>query len=57
MMANRISSSRHIVVTIEKVLAMLGFVKRLSGEFRDLYIFRTHNVLLVRQKLEYASCV
>jgi hypothetical protein len=32
------SFSRHIDVTVEKALAMLEFVKRLSGEFRDLYI-------------------
>jgi hypothetical protein len=37
--------------------AMLGFVKNLSGELRDLYTFRTLHVSLVRLKLEYASCV
>jgi hypothetical protein len=37
-------------VTIGKTLAMLGFVRRLSGEFRDPHILRT---LYVRPKLEY----
>jgi hypothetical protein len=36
---------------------MLGFLRKLSGEFRNLYIFRTLYVSLVRPKLEYASCV
>jgi hypothetical protein len=36
---------------------MLGFVKRLSGEFRDPYTLGTFYVSLVRPKLEYASCV
>jgi hypothetical protein len=56
-MDSRMSFSRHIDVTVEKALAMLGFVKRLSGEFRDPYSLRTLNVSLVRPKFEYASCV
>jgi hypothetical protein len=56
-MDSRMSFSRHIDVTVGKALAMLGFVKRLSGEFRDLYILRALYVLLVRPMLEYASCV
>jgi hypothetical protein len=51
----RMSFSRYIAVG--KVLAMLGFVKRLSGEFRDPYTLRTLYVSLVGPKLEYASCV
>jgi hypothetical protein len=36
---------------------MLGFVNRLSGEFRDPKTFWILYVSLVRPKLEYASCV
>jgi hypothetical protein len=36
-MNSRMSFSRHIDVLVGKALAMLGFVKRLSGEFRDPY--------------------
>jgi hypothetical protein len=36
---------------------MLGFVKIMSGEFRDPYTLRTPNVSLMRPKLEYASYV
>jgi hypothetical protein len=53
----RMSFSRHIDVTVGKTLAMLGFVKRLSGEFRDPYTLRNLYVSLVHPKLEYASCV
>jgi hypothetical protein len=49
-MDSRMKLSGHIDATVGKVLAMLGFVKKLSGEFRD-------HVSLVRPKLEYASCV
>jgi hypothetical protein len=35
----KMSFSRHIDVTVGKILAMLGFVKILSGEFRDPYTF------------------
>jgi hypothetical protein len=55
-MDSRMSFSRHIDVTVGKVLAMLGFVKR-SGEFRDPYTLRTLYVSLVRLKLEYTICV
>jgi hypothetical protein len=34
---------------------MLGFVKRLSGEFRDPYTLRTLYVSLVRPKLEHIN--
>jgi hypothetical protein len=49
-MDRKVSFSEHIDVTLEKALAMLRFVKRLSCEFR-VY------VSLVRPKLEYARCV
>jgi hypothetical protein len=56
-MDSKISFSMHIDVTVGKALAMLRFVKRLSGEFRDPHTLRTFFVSLVRPKLEYAICV
>jgi hypothetical protein len=44
-------------VTVGKALEMLGFVKRLSCEFRDPYTLKTLYVSLVHPKLEYTSCV
>jgi hypothetical protein len=42
---------------VGKAFAMLGFIRRLSFEFRDPYILRSLYLSLVRPKLEYASCV
>jgi hypothetical protein len=56
-MDSKMSFTGHIDVTVGKALAMLGFVKRLSCEFRDPNIVKTLYVSLVRPKLEYASCV
>jgi hypothetical protein len=36
---------------------MLGFIRGLSLEFRDLYTLKSLYTSLVRPKLEYASCV
>jgi hypothetical protein len=36
---------------------MLGFIRRLSFEFRDPYTLKSFYTSLVRSKLEYASCV
>jgi hypothetical protein len=57
LMDSKMSFTGHIDVTVGKALAMLGFVKRLSYEFRDPYTLKTLYVFLVRPKLEYASCV
>jgi hypothetical protein len=46
----------HIDVMFAKSMSMLGFIKRLSGEFRNPYTFVLY-VSLVRSKLEYACCV
>jgi hypothetical protein len=54
---SRMSFSRHIDIKVKKALAMLGFAKRLSGEFRDPYTLRNLYVSLVRPKLEYANYV
>jgi hypothetical protein len=56
-MDSRMSFTGHIDVTVRKALAMLGFVKKLSYEFRDPYTLKTLYVSLVRPKLKYASCV
>jgi hypothetical protein len=60
-MDSRIYFAEHVNITFGKALAMLGFVKRMSGDFRNLYTLktslRTLYVLFVRSNLEYASCV
>jgi hypothetical protein len=50
-MDSKMSFSRHIDVTVGMALAMLRFVKRLSGEFTDSYTLRTLYVSLVHPKL------
>jgi hypothetical protein len=56
-MDSKVSFTEYIDVTVGKALAMLGFVNRLSCEFRDPYTLKTFYVSLVRPKLKYASCV
>jgi hypothetical protein len=40
-----------------KSARMLGFIKRISKEFSDPYMYKTLYVAFVRSGLEYASCV
>jgi hypothetical protein len=47
----------HVVVMVAKVFAMLGFIRRLSLEFRDSYNLKSLYTSLVRPKLEHASFV
>jgi hypothetical protein len=56
-MHSKMSFSKHIDITVGQALAMLGLVRRLSGELRDPYTLRTLYVSLVYLKFEYASCV
>jgi hypothetical protein len=56
-MDSKMAFTGHIDVTVERALAMLGFVKRLSCELRDPYTLKTLYVSFVRPKLEYAGCV
>jgi hypothetical protein len=42
---------------VAKAFGMLGFIRRFSLEFRDLYTLKSLYMSLVRPKLEYASCV
>jgi hypothetical protein len=51
-MDSRMSLSKQIDVTVGKALAMLGFVKSMSGEFRDPNTLRTRYVSLLRLKFE-----
>jgi hypothetical protein len=53
-MDRRMCFTEHIDVI--KALAMLGFIRRVSEEFRDPYTLKDHRSL-VRKKLLYASCV
>jgi hypothetical protein len=49
--------SEHVVVMVAKAFAMLGFIRRLSLEFRDSYNLKSFYTSLVGPKLEFASCV
>jgi hypothetical protein len=42
---------------VAKTFAMLGFVRRLSLEFKDPYTLKSLYTSVVHPKLEYASCV
>jgi hypothetical protein len=56
-MDEKMSFSKHVDVIVAKAFAMLGFIRRLSLEFRDPYTLKSLYTSLVRPKLEYASCV
>jgi hypothetical protein len=57
-MDSKVSFTGHIdYVTVGRALAMLGFVERLSCDFRDPYTLKALYVSQVRPKLEYAICV
>jgi hypothetical protein len=47
----------HVEVMVSKAFAMLGFIRRLSFEFRDPYTLNSLHTYLVCPKLEYTSCV
>jgi hypothetical protein len=49
--ASKLSFTNHIDVTISKGLAMLGFIKRLSSEFREPNTLKFQYLSLVRSKL------
>jgi hypothetical protein len=53
----KMNFSEHVDVMIGKVFAMLGFIRRLSLEFRNPYTLKSLYTSLVRPKLEYASYV
>jgi hypothetical protein len=47
---SRMTSINHIELILSKSARMLGFIKRISREFNELY------VAFVRPGLEFASC-
>jgi hypothetical protein len=55
-MDSKMSFTGHINVIVRRALAMLGFVKKMSYEFRE-YTLKILFVSLVRPKIKYASCV
>jgi hypothetical protein len=56
-MDEKMNFSEHVDVMVGKVFAMLGFIRRLSLEFKDPYTLKSLYTSLVHPKLEYASCV
>jgi hypothetical protein len=56
-MDEKMNFSEHIDVMVGKAFAMLGFIRKLSLEFRDPFTLRSLYTSLVRPKLEDASCV
>jgi hypothetical protein len=51
------SEHEHVDAMVAKAFAMLGFIRRLSLEFRDPYTLKSLYTSLARPKLEYASYV
>jgi hypothetical protein len=49
--------SEHADIMVANACAILEFIRRLSLEFRELYILKTLCTSLVRPKLEYANCM
>jgi Reverse transcriptase (RNA-dependent DNA polymerase) len=56
-MDERMTFVHHIELMVAKSSRMLGFIKRIAREFHDPCTLKTLYVALVRQNLEYASCV
>jgi hypothetical protein len=56
-MDEKMNFLEHIDVMVGNDFAMLGFIRRLSFEFRDPYTLRYLYTSFVRPKMEYASCV
>jgi hypothetical protein len=51
-MDEKMTFSVQVDVMVAKAFAMLGFIRRLSSEFRDLYTLKSLYTSLVRPKLE-----
>jgi hypothetical protein len=51
-MDEKMNFSEHVEVMVGKAFAMLGFIRRLSLEFRDPYTLKSLYTSLVRPKLE-----
>jgi hypothetical protein len=55
-MDEKINFSKHVDVMVGKAFPMMGYIRRLSLEFRDQYTLKSLYPSLVRPKLEYAIC-
>jgi hypothetical protein len=53
MMDEKMTLSEHVDFMVVKAFAMLGFIRRLSLEFRDPYTLKSLYTSLVRPNLEY----
>lgn len=51
---SQLSFNEHISATASKAFAMLGFIRRNTHEFRDVYALKTLYCSIVRSILEYA---
>jgi hypothetical protein len=56
-MHEKMTFSEHVDVMVAKAFMMLGFIRRISLEFRDPYTVKPLYTSLVRPKLEYTSWV
>jgi hypothetical protein len=56
-MDEKITFSEHVDVMVAEAFTILGFIRRLSLEFRDPYTLKSLYMSLVRPKLVYASCM
>lgn len=54
---SKLQFNDHISITTAKGFAALGFVRRCTHKFRDIYAMKTLYCSLVRSVLEYAVCV
>lgn len=54
---NKLRFDEHICVTTAKAFAALGFVRRNTRFFKDIYALKSLYCALVRSILEYAVCV
>lgn len=53
----KLSFNEHISVTTAKAFAALGFIRRITSNFDDIYAMKALYCSLVRSILEYAVCV
>jgi Reverse transcriptase (RNA-dependent DNA polymerase) len=54
---NKLTFVPHLDATISKASKMLGFIKRIGKEFRDVHALKTLYISLVRSILEYAGVI
>lgn len=54
---SKLKFNKHVSVTTAKAFSVLGFIRRNSQAFQDIYTLKTLYCSLVRTILEYAACV